>query len=231
MPSSESERVKQRYARRDQNIEQNRYNLLNASVWQGVQERQRAIITLFNQIGFSRLDQLKMVEVGCGGGANLLEFLRMGFRPENLMGIELLEDRVAEANATLPPRMVKAGDANSAAIRAETQDIVYQSVVFSSLLDNSFQEELAARMWAWVKPGGGVLWYDFIYNNPKNPDVRGVSKARVHELFPSENIRMRRLTLAPPISRLVTQIHPALYRIFNVVPLLRTHILCWIPKK
>ena len=22
-------------------------------------------------------------------------------------------------------------------------------------------------MWALVKPGGGVLWYDFVYNNPR----------------------------------------------------------------
>ena len=29
-------------------------------------------------------------------------------------------------------------------------------------------------MWAAVKPGGGVLWYDFTVDNPRNADVRGV---------------------------------------------------------
>ena len=46
--------------------------------------------------------------------------------------------------------------------------------VFPSILDDSFQQKLADRMWALTKPGGGILWYDFIYNNPRNPDVRGV---------------------------------------------------------
>ena len=32
------------------------------------------------------------------------------------------------------------------------------------------------------------------------------------------------------ISRRVSRIHPSLYTIFNVVPFLRTHILCWIQK-
>ncbi len=26
---------------------------------------------------------------------------------------------------------------------------------------------LLDRMWRWVKPGGGVLWYDFTFDNPK----------------------------------------------------------------
>ena len=39
-------------------------------------------------------------------------------------------------------------------------------------------------MWRWVRPGGGVLWYDFTFDNPRNPDVRGVPLARVRELFP-----------------------------------------------
>jgi len=230
MPSSELEKVKQRYERRKLKMEQDRYSFLNAAVWQNVQERQRAIIRFFNQFGISRFDQLEMVEVGCGSGGNLLEFLRMGFRPENLIGIELLEDRAIEASAVLPAGIVRTGDANSAAIRVESQDIVYQAVVFSSLLDDRFQKELADRMWSWVKPGGGVLWYDFIYDNPSNPDVRGVSRARVRELFPSAEFSVQRITLAPPISRVVTRVHPSLYRFFNMIPFLRTHLLCWITK-
>ena len=230
MINPEAEYVKERYERRKLNIEDDRYSFLNAAVWQTVQERQRAIISLFHQLRFSRLDDVMLLEIGCGSGGNLLEFLRMGFRPENLRGLELLEDRVAQANLVLPAGIVQGGDANAAIIDIGSQDIVFQSVVFSSLLDDSFQDELATRMWSWVKPGGGVLWYDFVYDNPANPDVRGVSRARVRELFPDAKITVQRITLAPPISRLVTRLHPALYNVFNMVPLLRTHILCWISK-
>ena len=87
-----------------------------------------------------------------------------------------------------------------------------------------------APMWRWTKPGGAVLWYDFTVNNPRNPDVRGVPLARVRELFPHGRITTRRVTLAPPISRLVCRVHPAAYGLFNALPWLRTHVLCWIAK-
>ena len=105
-----------------------------------------------------------------------------------------------------------------------------QSTVFSSLLDDAFQQRLADAMWRWTKPGGAVLWYDFTVNNPSNPDVRGVPLARVRELFPQGRITTRRVTLAPPLSRLVCRVHPAAYGLFNALPWLRTHVLCWIAK-
>jgi hypothetical protein len=40
----------------------------------------------------------------------------------------------------------------------------------------------------------------------------------------------RRVTLAPPLARALTRVHPALYTAFNALPLLRTHLLCWIVK-
>ena len=71
------------------------------------------------------------------------------------------------------------GDATQAPVAPGSQDIVLQSTVFSSLLDDAFQQRLADTMWRWLKPGGAVLWYDFTVNNPRNPDVRGVPLARV----------------------------------------------------
>jgi hypothetical protein len=109
-------------------------------------------------------------------------------------------------------------------------DIVYQSVVFSSVLDEALQRTLASAMWRWTRPGGGILWYDFIYDNPSNPDVRGVPLRRVRQLFPAGRIRWKRVTLAPPLARRVVRIHPSLYALCNAVPLLRTHILCFIEK-
>jgi hypothetical protein len=63
------------------------------------------------------------------------------------------------------------GDAAEINLDQGPFDVVYQSTVFTSILDDDFQQKLADRMWALVKPGGGVLWYDFIYSNPRNPDV------------------------------------------------------------
>jgi len=68
------------------------------------------------------------------------------------------------------------------------------------------------------------------FANPRNPDVRGVPLRRVRELFPDGKVKRCRVTLAPPIARRVVGIHPALYTLFNAMPFLRTHILCWIAK-
>ena len=185
---------------------------------------------LLNNLNISKQDAL-VLEVGCGSGINLLELIMLGFNPANLTGNELLKERVAAAKHKLPDQVnIISGDALEIRGMENKFDIVYQSTVFTSILDKEFQVKLANAMWKMVKPGGGVLWYDFIYNNPNNPDVQGVSIKRVKELFPDSKIIFTRTTLAPPISRRVTRIHPSLYTIFNFFPFLRTHVLCWISK-
>ncbi len=230
MNFSEIDAVRERYRRRDTQVESSRYNPLKPEVWKSIQERQRVLIRRLNSIGYTDLSQVKLIEIGCGSGENLLEFLRLGFRTPNLMGIELLENRSIEAQSVLPPGVVRTGDAAEIDIPVAFCDIVYQSVVFSSLLDDAYQEKLATHIWQWVKPGGGVLWYDFVYDNPSNPDVRGVPVSRIRALFPKGNLCFDRLTLAPPISRRVCRITPTFYDLFNLFPFLRTHVLCWISK-
>lgn len=226
---SEADQVRRRYARRTP--ADVRYSLLDATALLAMQERQRAILRLFAELGFADLAALDLLEVGSGHGGNLLEMLRLGFSPDRLAGIELLPNRHAEARARLPAGVaLTLGDAARVPIAPASQDIVLQSTVFSSLLDDDFQRRLAEAMWAAAKPGGGVLWYDFTVNNPRNLDVRGVSLVRVRELFPGGTMQARRITLAPPIARAVTRFHPSLYTLFNSVPLLRTHVLAWIAK-
>jgi|CXWL01.1.fsa_nt_gi SAM-dependent methyltransferase len=231
LPGGEPAAVRQRYSRRQSLVNDDRYSMLNPATWQIVQERQRRLLQVFIAHGWRNLAEINLVEVGCGSGRNLLELLRLGFSPSRMTGIELLPERLAQAREVLPQSLTLLGaDALKIDLPACSQDIVYQAVVFSSLLDDEFQKQLAERMWQWVKPGGAVLWYDFIYNNPSNPDVRGVGLQRIKALFPEGRIDTIRVTLAPPIARRVCQIHPSLYHIFNSLPWLRTHVLCWIEK-
>lgn len=225
---TEPQQVAERYARRRVG---DRYSLLRPEVWQMVHERQRAMLKLFARAGVHDLSALRLLEVGCGQGGNLLELLRLGFAPEHLAGIELLPERLAQARRCLPAALVlHEGDALQAPVADASQDIVFVATVFSSLLDDAFQQQLAAAMWRWVKPGGAVLWYDFTVDNPRNPDVRGVPLARVRELFPHGRIDPRRITLAPPLARAVCRLGAGLYPVFNALPLLRTHVLAWVEK-
>jgi len=235
MGVNEPESVRERYARRDKHDA--RYSLLTPAALLALQERQRAMMALFARLGHTDLSALRLLEVGCGTGSNLVECLHMGFMPENLSGIELLPERFEVARARLPEAVnLLQGDAvnllqgDAVAPAAGSLDIVLQATVFSSLLDDAFQQRLADVMWRSLKPGGGVLWYDFTMDNPRNRDVRGVPMKRVRQLFPQGRIESRRITLAPPIARAVSRVHPALYTLFNTLPVLRTHVLCWIAK-
>lgn len=227
-PGREPEAVAERYARR---AVADRYSLLQPDVWQTVQERQRVMLRLFARLGWTELGSRRLVEVGCGAGGNLLECLRMGFAPVHLTGIELLPERHAMACQVLPVGLtLLQGDATKAAVPDAQADVVLQATVFSSLLDDGFQQQLASTMWRWLKPGGGVLWYDFTVDNPRNRDVRGVPLARVRALFPQGRVQHQRVTLAPPLARWACRVHPALYGALNVLPPLRTHVLAWIEK-
>ncbi len=225
----EAQAVRERYARRV--TQDPRYSLLNPAALWPMQERQRAMLRLFRRLGWLDLSGMRLHEVGCGTGSNLVELIQLGFLPEHLSGVELLPERHAQARARLPQAVeLQLGDALALGPAPASVDIVLQSTVFSSLLDDAFQQRLAASMWAAARPGGGVLWYDFTVDNPRNRDVRGVPVARVRQLFPEARLTSRRLTLAPPVARAVARVHPALYTLFNALPLLRTHVLCWLAK-
>lgn len=177
------------------------------------------------------LADTSVLEVGCGSGANLLELIELGADPSRLVGNELLADRLQAARTRLPQSLrLLAGDAAQLDLDAESFDVVLQSTVFSSILDDDLQASLASKMWSLVKPGGGVLWYDFTFDNPKNPDVRGVPVSRISALFPMAKVKVQKVTLAPPIARRVVPLSPHLYGLLNSLPFLRTHVLCYLEK-
>lgn len=226
--NDEVKAVVERYARR---ADGGLYSTLKPDVWQTLHERQRVLLRFLVEAGHGELSALTTTEVGCGSGGNLLELLRLGFAPERLTGIELLPERHAQARHLLPAATTLwLGDATQAPLAPASQDLVLAFTVFSSLLDDAFQHRLANAMWSWLKPGGAIVWYDFTVDNPRNPDVRGVPAARVASLFPAGRMRARRVTLAPPIGRRVVRLHPGIWRLFNLLPLLRTHLLAWIAK-
>jgi SAM-dependent methyltransferase len=231
MSDEEIRAVAERYARRARSGAEDRYSPLKPDVWQTLQQRQRAMLRLLARLGWHDVSGLRAVEVGCGTGDNLLDLLRLGFSPEHLTGVELLADRHAHARHRLPAATeVLLGDASEVPIVPASQDVVLQFTVFSSLLDDAFQQHLADAMWRWVKPGGGVLWYDFTVDNPRNRDVRGVPLRRVRQLFPQAQVRHYRVTAAPPLARAVVRLHPSLYHVVGAVPFLRTHVLAWLGK-
>ena len=230
--TAEIRAIEERYQRRRLSGHADRYSPIDPYVIMTEQEKDRVLVRLLKSFGMSdNISQRALLEIGCGNGGNLLRFIRLGFRPENIAGNELLPDRLDAASALLPRgvRLLR-GDATRLNLPDNSFDVVCLFTVLSSILDDACQERLAAKAWALTKPGGGILWYDFIYNNPANKDVRGVSIRRIRELFPDSVAAIKRVTLLPPLGRVISRLHPSLYSFANALPLLRSHVLCWLAK-
>ena len=231
MASSELDKIKDRYAKRNVSKSTYSYGLKDVHNLYFFQEKERQIVDLLRRYKIDSSD-CKLIELGCGSGGNLLNFLRLGFLPENLSGNDLIEERLDSARHLLPESVkLFPGDASSITAENGTYDIVFFSTVFSSILDEGLKRRVADKAWDLLKPGGSILWYDFTFNNPRNPDVKGVKFAEIMELFPLATLRdKKRITLAPPIARRVCRIFPAMYTVLNTMPFLRTHLLVWIQK-
>ena len=219
---STADDVRAQYERRKGRVPDDRYSVARNDVFWAVQENDTVTRSMLVEAGLDDFPHMRVLEVGCGTGDNLLRFLRWGFDPVNVVGNELLADRVAAARRRVPSALrIHEGDASELMIE-DGFDLVYQSTVFSSILDPEAQKGLAERMWSLVLPGGAVLSYDFTFDNPRNPDVRKVTIDRLRELFPDGELRSRRVTLAPPLARRVAGSR-FVHRSLHAVPWLRTH--------
>ena len=97
--NTEAAKIRERYAaRKDAGL----YSFIRPEVLYAQQEKERALVNWIRNADLQPVNDKRVLEVGCGSGGNLLDFLRMGFLPENLTGNELLEERALQARRLLP---------------------------------------------------------------------------------------------------------------------------------
>jgi ubiquinone/menaquinone biosynthesis C-methylase UbiE len=218
--------VRRAFARRGQS---RRYSWFDAAHLYAMQEVERAFVALLDEHGFTALADRDILDVGCGTGVWLREFVKWGAAPERCSGVDLIEDRIAEARRLSPAGIqLTCGSAAALSHADASFDIVLQSLVFTSILDQDVRALVAAEMLRVLRPGGIVLWYDYHVNNPGNPDVRAVTRRELGELFRGCRIDLRRVTLAPPLARVAAPRSRTVYAALRRVPLLTTHYVAAI---
>ncbi len=226
---AEAERLEQAYARRKKG---HLYSRFNPAYLFMVQEREKLFLRLLSRHGCVAFETKKIFEVGCGSGDMLRDFVKWGARPENVIGIDLLPDRVAEAIQLCPKAMgIHQGNAAKLPFPDEAFDVVVQSTVFTSVIDAQIKRQMALEMRRVLKPDGIIVWYDYFVNNPRNPDVRGVKRREIYELFADCRIDLQRITLAPPIARLIAPYSWLMCYLLERIPLLCTHYVGIIRKQ
>jgi len=226
----EAARIREVYAGR-QKGPQGTYSFSNPSYVLQIQERDSELLSMLSRYGVESLEEKRILEIGCGTGYLLRAFLQWGAFPENVLGIDLLQERIDQARKRCPHGVrLECGNATALDFPDASFDLVMQSVVFSSILDPEMRQQIAGEMLRVLRPSSFALWYDFFVNNPRNPDVRGIRRSEIRKLFPGCQIYLRRITLAPPIGRLVGQYSPFVYILLSRSKILCTHYLGLIKK-
>jgi ubiquinone/menaquinone biosynthesis C-methylase UbiE len=226
----EIDRISDAYERRKEKIPSQVYSLFNPASLFMLQRREQEIINTLRLNGITSLQDKKILDIGCGTGAELRNFIGYGAKPENLCGIDLLPERIETSKRISPNIDVRCDDASSLPYEDKCFDIVMQFTVFTSILDGDMKTNIAAEMLRVLKTNGMILWYDYHMNNPRNPDVRGIKKKEIRKLFPCCAIHLTRITLAPPLGRVVAPHSSLAYYLLERVPFLQTHYLGVIKK-
>jgi len=227
---SEIDRIKKTYKKRDEAGKSQLYSFLNKATLFAYHQREKLILKLFCEWNIRNLSDKKILDVGCGAGGVLRNFIKYGAIPENLYGIDLLPDRIETAKKLSPHINFYLGSATELPFENEFFDIVMQFTVFTSILDYSMKQKIAQEMLRVLKPDGIILWYDYFISKPTNPDVEGVGKREIKNLFPNCKFEFHKITLAPPIARLLVPISWMLCELLEKIKIFNTHYLCIIKK-
>jgi len=226
--ASEILRIRAEYERRSREIPRDFYGWGRLPNYFLDTQLVRDCIVALKQEQMFPLENRSVADIGCGSGRWLLEFAQ--WEANHLHGIDLDETRIRRVKERLPSADVHAGDARHLPWADDSFDLVSHFTLFSSILNDAVKRQIAAEMLRVLKPAGIIIWFDFRFNNPRNPGVRGIGAGEIRSLFPGCTVKLRRVTLAPPVARMVVPVSWIAASILEKVPFLRTHYLGIIRK-
>ncbi len=230
MNDQEIKRIQDEYKRRAYEIPEDFYSLEHPTNLFIYTQRFQKFIRTLKSHGLFPLKAKKALEIGCGKGDWLIDFMRLGAEPENVRGIELDETRLAHAKKRMPAADLRSGNAAELPWPDQSMDIVLQSTVFTSILDNGLKKKIAGEMLRVLKKDGVIIWYDFFWDNPNNPNVKGVKASEISQLFPGCLINLKPITLAPPLTRSLIGFSWGICGLLEKLKFLNTHYLGVIRK-
>ncbi len=227
---SDLDRLRKEYTNREKRFSgRDLYTSFNPGNLFAIQQRRRAILKLLEHNLCSPLSNKRILEVGCGAGGVLLEFLIDGASPAQLCGVDLLHHRLVEANQKLPKSYLTCADGQSLPYDDNFFDLVMQFTAFSSILDESVKQNMASEMLRVLHSDGIILWYDF-WLNPSNPQTKGIRPEEVRKLFPNCNYQFKKVTLAPPIARRLAPFAWGIATFLESLKIFNSHYLAVIQK-
>jgi SAM-dependent methyltransferase len=186
-------------------------------------------IAMLRRNGVETLPGRAIAELGCGDGAFLRTLLHYGADASRLAAVDVDARRVARARAALPGVSITVGDIACLPYEDASFDLAFAFTAFSSMLDLQARRHAGLEAMRILRPAGVLVVYDF-WTNPTNRRVRAFPEGELRHMFSGRPVEIERVTLAPPIVRLLRG-RRGLCRPLERLPLLRTHLLAVVKKE
>ncbi len=222
------DRLRVEYADRARRLAaDNRYSSFNQANLFILQQRQRSITQALRTHQLLPLDGKIVLDLGCGSGGVLLEWLGLGVKAGDCHGVDLLPSRLLVARERLPGIGLLCADGCDLPYPEASFDLVLQFTVFSSILDPATRQAIAKEMLRVLRPNGAIVWYDF-WLNPTNRQTQGMRPGEIRQLFPGCHRHLYRVTLAPPLARSLVAISWILALFLEKLRMFNSHYLAII---
>lgn len=181
-----------------------------------------------------RIDQrTRILDLGCGTGDGLGTALDWGVEPARVAGIDILFESVTQASARYPSTGTLVASATNIPFLDCSFDVVTANTVFSSILDSSIREAIAAETVRVLDDNGAIAIYDLRTPNPSNPDLIHISHSELRRLYPGCLVSSRPISLNPAIARRLPlrDAKPIGHMLLSRVRPLRSHRLTIVRKQ
>lgn len=157
----------------------------------------------------------RILDVGCGSGAGLIQFLRLGFQQKLMSGVDISPERATEAREVMPLADIRCESADAMSYADGAFDLVFESTMFVLLPSDDTARRIAREMIRVTKPGGYLMLIDWRYSKPGSDVYKAMTPARIAELFDvggaTQLVARERGALVPPVGRFLSRHLPSLY--------------------
>lgn len=203
--SSEETRIRNIYAERDEIFPwddrfRNIYHPRNSIGELFYEHNRHVLISALNKLKIE-LPGMKVLDVGCGYGNWLRNFVDFGADAKECYGIDISPLRIEIARQKNNTINYHQHSITSLPFQNNEFDLVIQSVVFSSIADSESRKICASEMLRVLKNSGWLFWLDV--QHTKSPELQPFNTDQVCELFPGLSLVYKK------------PVHPSYFRKIN----------------